>query len=139
MVSADVVWVVVPALIVKVRADDVPPPLPPVKTVTLAVPAVAMSVAVIVAFNWVALTYVVVRLDPFHCTTEPVEKFDPVTVRAPPAPPAVVLVGDSELMAGTLVVVFCAQAASGATSSANMQRTLSFVLNIAPPLQTRSC
>ena len=43
-------------LIVKVWALEVPPPGVGLKTVTLAVPAVAMSAARIKAVTWVALT-----------------------------------------------------------------------------------
>ncbi len=43
-------------LIVKVWALEVPPPGVPVKTVTLAVPAVAMSAARMEAVSWVLLT-----------------------------------------------------------------------------------
>jgi hypothetical protein len=44
------------AVIVKFTPLDVPPPGAGLNTVTLAVPAVAMSAARIVAVNWVALT-----------------------------------------------------------------------------------
>jgi len=44
------------AWIVKLSPAEVPPPGPALKTVTLAVPAVAMSAAVIAAVNCVALT-----------------------------------------------------------------------------------
>jgi hypothetical protein len=54
------------ALIVKVWALEVPPPGAGVNTVTVAVPAVTMSEAVIAAVNWVEETYVVVRFAPFH-------------------------------------------------------------------------
>ncbi len=53
-------------LIVKVCGLDVPPPGAGFTTVTLAVPAVAMSAAAMAAVSWVVLTNVVVRLDPFH-------------------------------------------------------------------------
>ena len=42
-------------LMVNAKAFDVPPPGVPLKTVTLAVPAVAISAAVTEAVNWVAL------------------------------------------------------------------------------------
>ena len=89
------------ALIVKVCAFEVPPPGAGLNTVTEAVPAVAMSVAVIGAVNWVADTYVVVRLDPFHCTTEPLMKLLPLTVRVKAEPPAVAEVGLMLVVAGT--------------------------------------
>ena len=60
------------------------------KTVTLTVPAVTMSEAGIEAVSRVALTKVVVRLEPPHFTTEPFTKLVPVTVRVKADPPAVV-------------------------------------------------
>src|SRR5271163_2900430 len=79
---------------VKVTAPDVPPPGVGLKTVTEAVPAVAMSPAGTAAVNCVPLTNVVVSPVPFHCTTEtPLTKFVPVTVSVKPAPPAVAEVG----------------------------------------------
>ena len=96
-------------LIVKVWELEVPPPGVGLKTVTRAVPAVAMSAARIDAVTWVALTYVVVRFVPFHLTTELEMKFVPLTVRVKPDPPAVadeglrlVVVGTG--LSGTLIV-----------------------------------
>jgi len=87
----------------------VPPPGVGLKTVTLAVPAVAMSAARIDAVSWDAPTYVVVRFVPFHLTTELEMKFVPFTVTVKPAPPAVadeglrlVVVGRG--LSGTLIV-----------------------------------
>src|SRR5262245_11589569 len=57
-------------------------------TVTWAVPAAAMSAAVIAAVSWVALPNVVARLLPFHRTLVPLTKFEPVTVSVNPGPPA---------------------------------------------------
>src|SRR5207302_1756312 len=88
-------------LIVNVRALDVPPPGLGEKTRTAAVPAIARSAAVIAARRRVALTNVVVRALPFHCTTEPATKLVPLTTRVNAAPPAFALVGDSEVTAGT--------------------------------------
>ena len=76
---------------VNVRALEVLPP--GFATVTLAVPAEAMSLAPIDAVNWDALTNVVVRFDPFHLTVDPETKFDPFTVRVNPCPPAAVEFG----------------------------------------------
>jgi len=56
--------------------------------VTLAEPRVAMSAALIVALSCVGLTKVVVRLTPFHCTTEAGTKFVPLTMSAKLGPPA---------------------------------------------------
>ena len=44
---------------------------------------------------------VVVRSDPFHRTTEPAIKFDPLTVRVNPDPPAIALEGFRLVRAGT--------------------------------------
>jgi len=66
-----------------------PPPLGDgVDTVTEAFPAVAMSSAGIVAFNWVEDTKVVGRSFVFHCTTESVTKLLPLTISVKAAPPA---------------------------------------------------
>jgi hypothetical protein len=56
------------AEIVNVKAGEEPPP--GVYTVTPAVPVVPISDARIEPCNWPLLTYVVVRLDPFHRITE---------------------------------------------------------------------
>ena len=77
------------ALIVNVRAAEVPPPGVPLKTVTEAVPAVAMSVAGTAAVNCVALPKVVTSVAPFHFTEDVLMKFVPVTVSVKPAAPAV--------------------------------------------------
>ena len=88
-------------LIVKVWAFEVPPPGVGLKTVTWAVPAVAMSAARIDAVTWVEETYVVVRFVPFHLTTELEMKFVPFTVRVKPAPPAVADEGLRLVVVGT--------------------------------------
>ena len=78
-----------------------PPPGGPFTTVTEAVPAVAMSAAVMEAVSFVLLKNVVVRADPFQFTTELVTKPEPLTVRVKAAPPAVALLGEIEPIAGT--------------------------------------
>src|SRR5213596_2653722 len=88
-------------LTVNVSAPEVPPPGVGEKTVTDAVPAVAMSPAVIAACNWVLLTNVVTRAPLVHCTTDPLTKFVPFTVRVKAAAPAVALPGVSEPSVGT--------------------------------------
>ena len=88
-------------MIVNVVAFDVPPPGGPFTTVTEAVPAVAMSAAVMEAVSFVLLKNVVVRADPFQSTTEPETNLAPCTVRVKAAPPAVALLGTIELIAGT--------------------------------------
>jgi len=90
-----------PEVIGKFCAFDVPPPGPGLTTVTLAVPAVAMSAAAIAAVNCVAEINVVVRFDPFHCTVDVVRKLLPVTVNVNAAPPAVALAGLRLLIEGT--------------------------------------
>jgi hypothetical protein len=79
----------------------VPPPGGAFTTVTEAVPAVWMSAAEMEAISLVLLTNVVVRADPFQFTTEPETKFEPFTVRVKAGPPAVALLGEIELIAGT--------------------------------------
>src|SRR5437762_293802 len=87
---------------VSVCAAEVPPPGAGVRTVTLAVPAAAMSAAVIAAVSWMVLTKVVVRAAPFHCTVvEPFTNPVPLTVRVKAAPPTVALVGTSAVIVGT--------------------------------------
>ena len=88
------------ALIVNDRLPDVPPPGAGFVTVTVAVPAVAISVAVIAAVNCVALTNVVVLAAPLNFTTEVDSKPVPFTVRVKAAPPAVALVGEREVAVG---------------------------------------
>ena len=67
---------------VKVRALDVPPPGALLNTVTLGVPAVAISAALIWVRNSVLLTNVVARSVPFHLTIDtPYTKLVPLMVR----------------------------------------------------------
>ena len=88
------------ALMVKDRVADVPPPGAGLVTVTFAVPAVAISVAVTAAVNWVALTNVVVLAAPLNFTTDVDTKPVPFTVKVKAAPPAVALVGEREVSVG---------------------------------------
>ena len=88
------------ALIVNDRLPDVPPPGAGFVTVTVAVPAVAISAAVIAAVNCVALTNVVVLAAPLNFTTDVDTKPVPLTVRVKAAPPAVALVGEREVTVG---------------------------------------
>jgi hypothetical protein len=83
-------------LIVNVSGLEVPPPGAGVITVTVAVPAVAMSAAVTAACKLVLETKVVVRALPFHWTVEEDTKLLPVTVSVNAAPPAVAEPGFSE-------------------------------------------
>jgi hypothetical protein len=88
------------ALIVNDRLPDVPPPGAGLVTITVAVPAVAISAAVIAAVNCVALTNVVVLATPLNFTTEVDTNPVPLTVRVKAAPPAVALVGEREVAVG---------------------------------------
>ena len=90
-----------PPVISNVKALEVPPPGEGLNTVTEALPVLATSEAVIEAVNWVALTNVVVRLEPFHRTTELEMKEEPVTVSVKSASPAFALVGLSDVILGT--------------------------------------
>src|ERR1043166_6676306 len=93
-------------LMVNVTAPAVPPPGAGENTVTEAVPALAMSVAVMAVVSCVALTKVVARALPFHCTTEAATKPVPVTVSVKALPPAVAPLGPSapSVGAGLLMV-----------------------------------
>ena len=88
------------ALIVNDRLPDVPPPGAGFVTVTVAVPAVAISAAVIAAVNCVARTKVVVLAAPLNFTTDVDTKPVPFTVRVKAAPPAVALAGEREVSVG---------------------------------------
>jgi hypothetical protein len=85
---------------VNVEFPEVLPPGAGFVTVTLNVPANAMSGAVIDAVTWVAFTNVVVRAVPLKFTTAPETKFVPLTVSVNPAPPAVALVGEMVVIVG---------------------------------------
>jgi hypothetical protein len=85
----------------KVRALDVPPPGVGLITVTDAVPTVAMSLAGTEAVTFVPLRYVVVSPVPFQFTIDPETKSVPVTVSVNAAPPAMAVVGESELAFGS--------------------------------------
>lgn len=71
----------------KVSPADVPPPGVGVNTVTVAVPTVAIFAAGTVALSCDAETYVVVRLVPFHLTTDDEMKLFPVTANVKEEPP----------------------------------------------------
>ena len=88
------------ALIVNDTEPDVPPPGAGFVTVTGAVPAVAISAAVIAAVNCVAFTNVVVLAAPLNFTTDVETNPVPFTVRVKAAPPAVALVGEREVSVG---------------------------------------
>ena len=84
---------------------DVPPPGAGLETVTVAVPPVATSAAVIAACKLVLETNVVVRAVPFHCTFEEDTKLEPVTVSGNPAPPAAAELGFKDAIVGAALAL----------------------------------
>jgi hypothetical protein len=76
-------------------------PVDELRTLTVAVPAVAMLVDGIVAVNLVGETYVVVVFEPFHCTRQLLVKLLPLTVSVNEAPPAIAHDGLMSVMVGT--------------------------------------
>jgi hypothetical protein len=86
--------------IVKLLELEDPPPGEELNTVIIAVPAEAMSPAGISALNCVFPIKFVGRLDPFHCTTDDVEKLDPTTVNVNAGPPISCVDGLNELRIG---------------------------------------
>jgi hypothetical protein len=78
---------------------------PGLATVTLAVPAVAMSLAGIEAVNCVPLTKVVERPEAFHLTVESFTKLEPFTVRVKAGPPELAEVGLILVSAGTTAAI----------------------------------
>jgi hypothetical protein len=70
-------------------AFEVPPPGGGLYTVTLAVPAVAISAAGMAACTSILETKLVVRFASFHRTTDSGTKFSPVTCSTKPGVPAV--------------------------------------------------
>jgi len=83
---------------VKLTAFDLPPP--GLVTVTLKLPAVAISEAGIAAVSCVALTNVVATAVPLKLTVEPLTKFVPFTVKMKAGPPAMALVGEMVVIVG---------------------------------------
>ena len=87
-------------LIVNGMPAELPPPGPGFATVTFAVPAVAMSAAVIAAVSWVELINVVALETPLNFTTDIDMKPAPFTVNVKAAPPVVALGGTIEISVG---------------------------------------
>src|SRR5260370_5284485 len=83
---------------VKLTEFDATPP--GLVTVTLKLPAVAMSEARMAAVSCVALTNVVARALPLKVTIEPVTKFAPFTVKGKAAAPAMALRGHMLVIVG---------------------------------------
>src|SRR5207302_738205 len=73
-------------------------------TVIEALPKAAMSAAAIGAVSCVALTWVVDRALPYHCTTDCAVKLLPVAVRVKAAPVATAEDGESAVSCTTLPV-----------------------------------
>lgn len=92
-----------------VTANDTDAAVPPAgagfTTVTDAVPPAAISVAVIAAVSCVALTYVVVRELPFHCTTDDGTNPVPVTDSVNVADPAAADDGEIPVIAGVGLLI----------------------------------
>jgi hypothetical protein len=86
-------------LIAKLRELDVPPAA--VRTVTAAVPMVAIKPAGTAAASCVELLKVVARALPFHSTVYPEIKLLPLTVNVNAALPAFLLEGERVLSVGT--------------------------------------
>ena len=80
---------------------DVPPPGVGLKTVIGKLPTAAISLARIAAVNCVALTNVVTLSTPLNRTTELLSKLMPLTVKGNARSPAVLLVVDNVVIAGT--------------------------------------
>ena len=89
------------AVIVKATELEIPPPGEGLKTVTAALPALAMSPAGMEAVNWLALPKVVERFEPFQRTTDEEMKLLPFTVRVKAAPLAAAEVGVMPVTFGT--------------------------------------
>ena len=87
--------------ILKLEPWDVPPPGEGFTIVTFALPATAISAAVIAAVSVVALTYVVAVVLPFHATLEDEINPVPFTVKVKPAPQLLEVDGERELIVGT--------------------------------------
>src|SRR6266567_4714861 len=86
---------------VKPALLEVPPPGDGLNTVTWAVPAEAMSAALMAAWSCPPFTYVVDRFAPFQFTTDPLINPLPFTVSVKAAVPAVAKAGDNEVIDGT--------------------------------------
>ena len=84
---------IVEALTVKARPADVPPPGEGLKTVTVALPAAAISDAGMAAASVVLLTKEVVRAFPPQRTTELLMKLEPFSVSVNADPPTVAELG----------------------------------------------
>src|SRR5208282_1177293 len=87
--------------IANTKSDVVPPPGARLVTVTLALPGLRIAAAGIVAVNCPALTNVVASAVPLKFTTEPWTNPPPVTVKVNSGPPAAIVDGLRDAMAGS--------------------------------------
>src|SRR3989449_1800392 len=119
---------------VNAAGAEVPPPGAGLTTVTLAMPAAAMSVAGIVAASWVGETNVVARAAPFQFTVELLTKSPPVTVSVAAGPPAVAPDGVMLPRTGTrlFTVVLAVALLLAVTGSDEQEATLTVVLTVPP-------
>src|SRR3989344_6730278 len=88
-------------VMLKVSAEEVPPPGVGLKTVTEAAPGAATSAAGMAAWSRVLLTNVVGRLSPFQRTFEAATKRLPTTVSVNPGEPGGRALGESAINVGT--------------------------------------
>jgi hypothetical protein len=65
-----------------------------------AVPAEAIKVDGTTAVNWLALTYVVASVVPFHRTLTPLRNPEPLNVKVKGGPPAVIELGETPVSTG---------------------------------------
>ena len=92
-------------LTAKLSVSETPPPGPGLATLIESSLAVARSEAGMAAVNRVPLTNVVGRVAPFTRTTEVLTKLLPVSVSVNPPLPAMTLVGDMLVSAGTGLLI----------------------------------
>jgi hypothetical protein len=90
-----------PGITVKPMALELPPPGVALNTVTLAMAALAISVAAMAAVSRMLLTKVVARLLPFHRTTEVETKLEPSTTSVNAPVPTMELDGPNAETTGT--------------------------------------
>ena len=89
----------------RLSAGEVPPPGDGLTMVTVAMPAVAMSLAGMAAVSCALLTKVVVRPAPFHHTLDVLTNPLPLIVSVNAAPPAVAAFGLKLAMAGAGLLI----------------------------------
>src|SRR5947209_6564676 len=92
------VWGAGPML--NVTALEAPPPELAVKASTVARPTAARSAAGTCTVKWLLSTKVVGRFCPFHRTTVPAAKLEPLTLSVMVGPPALAVFGVIEAIAG---------------------------------------